>query len=143
MAIAGYVLDAPTRKDYYLRLMAGADGISAIVAAVQEYLASWSNERIGRIQKVDAGWAPFDVNQRPLQIDGALHARCIRDAIHCHCMALSEAGLPLTPELEELDEFFFVASEMIESLGRAALHARTPALRPPPVAPRRGVYLSC
>lgn len=143
MAIAGYVLDAPARKDYYLRLMAGANAIPAIVAAVQEYLAGWSNERIGRIQKVDAGWAPFDVNQRPLQIDGALHARCIRDAIHCHCMALSEAGLPLTPELEELDEFFFVASELIESFGRAALHARTPALRPPPVAPRRGVSLSC
>ncbi len=143
MAIAGYVLDAPSGTDFYLGLMAEANGISAIVEAVQEYLASWSNERIGRIQKVDAGWAPFDVSQRPLRVNGALHARCIRDAIHSHCMALSEAGLALTPELVELDEFFFAASEMIESFGEAAMHVRTPAICPPPIDSHRGLFLNC
>mgnify|MGYP001591416054 FL=1 len=143
MAIAGYVLDAPTRMAYYLGLMAEANGISAIVDAVQEYLASWSNERVGRIQKVDAGWAPFDVSQRPLQVNGALDARCIRDAIHCQCMALREAGVALTPELVELDEFFFAASEMIESFGGAAMHARTPAIRSAAIASHRELFVNC
>ncbi|MBI3372007.1 MAG: hypothetical protein HY017_09665 [Betaproteobacteria bacterium] len=143
MAMAGYVLDAPSGTDYYLGLMAEANAISAIVDAVQEYLASWSNERIGRVQKVDAGWAPFDTSQRPLRVNGAMHARCIRDAIHCHCMALNEAGLALTPELVELDEFFFVASEMIESFGATAMHLRTPAIRPPAIASQRGLFVNC
>lgn len=126
MAMAGYVLDMPTKMDYYLGLMAKAKGTSAIIEAVQRYLASWSKERIANVQKVDAGWAPFDVNQRPLKVNGALDVRCIRDAIHCHCMALREAGVALTLELVELDEFFFVVSEMIENHSRIPLQERTP-----------------
>ena len=127
MAMVGYVLDMPTKLDYYLGLMARAKGTSAIIEAVQWYLASWSKERIANVQKIDAGWAPFDVGQRPTQINGELDVRCIRDAIHCHCMALREAGLALTLELVELDEFFFVASERIDNLARIPFQVWTPA----------------
>jgi hypothetical protein len=126
MAMAGYVPDMPTKMDYYLGLMARAKETSAIIEAVQRYLASWSKERITNVQKIDAGWAPFDVSQRPLQINGALDVRCIRDAIHCHCMALRGSSVVLTLELLELDEFFFVACEMVESRGRVSLQTRTP-----------------
>jgi len=127
MAMAGYVLDLPTKMDCYLGLMAKAKGPSEIIDVVQRYLASWTKERIASVQKIDAGWAPFDVSQRPLQINGALEVRCFRDAIHCHCMALREAGVALTLELVELDEFFFAASEAVENLGRVPLRAWTPA----------------
>ena len=140
MAIAGQVLDAPTKMTYYFALMAGADGAAAIVEAAQDFLGSWSKERIASVQKIDAGWAPFDVHQQPMQIVGALDLRCIRDAIHCHCMALSEAGVALTPELVELDEFFFVASEMIESSGPGAAQARMPAMGVPATPSRRDVF---
>jgi len=142
MAIAGCVLDAPTKVAHYFGLMAEATRTSEIVETVQEYLASWSKERIAGIQKIDAGWAPFDVSQRPLQINGTLDVRCIRDAIHCHCMALREAGVALTPELVELDEFFFIANQMIENFGRPALHARTPVARTPAIPSYRDVLVN-
>lgn len=142
MAMAGYVLDMPTKLDYYLGLMAKAKGTSAIIEAVQGYLASWSKGRIASIQKIDAGWAPFDVSQQPLKVDDALAVRCNRDAIHCHCMALREAGVALTPELVELDEFFFIASEMVETVGPAALRARMPSIRTPAIPSHRDVFVN-
>jgi hypothetical protein len=126
MAMAGYVLDMPTQMDYFRGLMAKENGVSVILETVRQYLANWSKERIADIQKIDAGWAPFDVSQRPLQINGALDVRCIRDAIHCHCMALREARVALPPDMVELDEFFFVACEMLESHRHMSLQARTP-----------------
>ena len=128
MAIAGYVLDTPSKMAYYLWFMAKADGPSAIVAIVQEYLASWSRERIVALQQIDAGWAPFDDCQRPRPVHSALELRCIRDAVHAHCIALREAGMALTPELVELDEFFFTATDLVENFGRPALKARGPAV---------------
>jgi hypothetical protein len=128
MAMAGYVLDMPTKMDNYLGIMARAKETSAIIDVVQRYLAGWSKERIANVQKIDAGWAPFDVSKQPVQVNGTLDVRCIRDAIHCHCMALREANMALTLELLELDEFFFLASEMIENIGRIPLQVRTPAI---------------
>jgi hypothetical protein len=138
MAAAERVLDTPSKMAYYLWFMARAEQPGAIVEAVREYLASWSRERILAIQKIDAGWAPFDDYQYPQQIHGALDLRCIRDAIHAHCIALREAGVALTPELVELDEFFFTATGMIESFGQPALRAHTAVaaateIRTPPV----------
>ena len=127
MAMVGYALDMPAQLDYHLGRMAKAKETSAIVEAVQQYLAGWSNERIANVQKIDAGWAPFDMYQRPLRVDTELDLRCIRDAIHCHCMALREARMALTPELVELDEFFFIANEMVENQDQKPLRARTPA----------------
>ena len=127
MAKAGFVPEMPATMDYYLALMAKSTETCEAIVAVQHYLASWPEERIANVQKIDAGWAPFDTGLRPLQINGALDVRCIRDAIHCHCMALREARLPLMPELTELDEFFFIANEIIESKGRAPLQSRASA----------------
>lgn len=127
MAMVGYVLDIPTQTEYFRGLMAKAKGITATLEIVQQYLASWSKERIANVQKIDAGWAPFDEEQRPLEINGAADVRCIRDAVHCHCMALGEAGLALSPELLELDQFFFAACEMVESHGPMTQRARLPA----------------
>lgn len=147
MASAERVLDTPSNMASYLWLMAKANGSSAIVEAAQEYLASWSKERIVSIQKVDAGWAPFDMHQRPQQINSALDLRCVRDAIHSHCIALREARMALTPELVELDEFFFTATDMIENFGRPALKARTAATtaaapRTPPVPSHSDVLVN-
>lgn len=119
MAKAGIAFEVSARMDYYLALMESCEEACEAILAVQHYLASWPEERIANVQKVDAGWAPFDTCLRPLQINGALDVRCIRDAIHCQCMALREAGVALMPELTELDEFFFIATEIIESKGRA------------------------
>lgn len=106
MAMAAHVLDMPNQLEYHLGLIGSANSTSAMIEAVQLYLASWSMERIAKVQKIDAGWAPFDLNQRPLQVNSALDVRCIRDAIHCHCMALRESSVRPTPELVELEEFF-------------------------------------
>lgn len=129
MAIAERVAEVQNEAATYVSLMAQARGADAIVDVVRDYLASWSEERIARVQRIDAGWAPFDPNCRPLKIDGVLDVRCIRDAIHCHCMALVEAGVPLTPELAELDQFFLVARDMAERVGRS--QAPTPVRRSP------------
>lgn len=132
MAMAAHVLDMPNQLEYHLGLIGSANSTSAMIEAVQLYLASWSMERIAKVQKIDAGWAPFDLNQRPLQVNSALDVRCIRDAIHCHCMALRESSVRPTPELVELEEFFFATNEMLQSSKRveSARTRETFAVRP-------------
>jgi hypothetical protein len=125
MAKVGFVRGMSAQMDFYLALIVRSEETCEAILAVQHYLASWPEERIANVQKIDAGWAPFDASARPLQINGALDVRCIRDAIHCHCMALRDASVALMPELTELDEFFFIANEIIESKGRAQLQLRT------------------
>jgi hypothetical protein len=127
MAKAGFSLEMSTHMDDYLALIERSEESCEAILAVQRYLASWPEERIANVQKIDAGWAPFDTCLRPLQINGALDVRCIRDAIHCQCMALREARVALMPELTELDEFFFIANEIIESKGRTQLRLHTSA----------------
>jgi hypothetical protein len=117
--------------DFYSGIMPNAIGASAIVEAVQEYLAGWPQERIASLQQADAGWASFDVNRRPLRVFDAFDVRCIRDAIHSHRMALSGTGVAMTPEFVELEEFLFLAIGMIENLERAASQA--PAMRTPAI----------
>jgi hypothetical protein len=128
MATAGVALGMPAKMDDYLRLMEKSAEASGAIEAVRLYLASWSKERIAIVQKIDAGWAPFDTVQRPLQVNGALDVRCIRDAIHCHCMTLRHTSLALTPELMELDEFFFAANAIIETNWRVQTQSRAPAV---------------
>ena len=127
MAKAGFAFEMTAQMDYYLALIERSEETCEAIMAVQRYLASWPEERIANVQKIDAGWAPFDTCLRPLQINDALDVRCIRDAIHCQCMALREARVALMPELAELDEFFFLATEIIESKGRAQAQSRTSA----------------
>jgi hypothetical protein len=117
--------------DFYSGIMPNAIGASAIVEAVQEYLAGWPQERIAGLQQAGAGWASFDVNRRPLRVHDALDVRCIRDAIFSHRMALSETGVAMTPEFVELEEFLFLATEMIENLERTA--SQVPTVRTPAI----------
>ncbi len=142
MANAGFVLDMPPTMGYYIELMARADGIPAILDAVQDYLASWSKERIASIQKIDAGWAPFTAGEQPLEISDALSVRCIRDAIHHQCIALREVSVALTPELVELEEFFHVATELVENFGRAPMQAPAPVMRTPPIPSHADVFVN-
>lgn len=113
-----------------LELVEAAEAPAEVLKVVKSYLDAWPKERVDSIQRVDGGWAPFDSNQRPSQVDGVRNLRRIRDVVHRHCMFLREAGMALTPELVELDEFFLVATEMAENLGLAASQARTPAIPP-------------
>lgn len=140
MATTEHVLDSQSKLAYYLWLTARATEPAEIMDAAQGYLASWPTVNVANVQKIDAGWAPFDSDQRPQQLTSKLDLRCIRDAIHAHCMALREARLALPPELVELDEFFFVATEMIEHPGchlsmtsRSALPASVSYTPPAPI----------
>lgn len=142
MAIAGYVLNTPPKMGHYIELMANADGIPAIFNIVQSYLASWSKERIANLQKIDAGWAPFDIGGQPLEVNDALAVRCIRDAIHHHCIALREARVALTPELVELEEFFHVATEMVETFGSTPMRAWAPLTRTPSIPSHADVFVN-
>jgi hypothetical protein len=125
MAKAGFAFERSAQMDYYLALMQRSEATCEAILAVQHYLESWPEERIANVQKIDAGWAPFDACLRPLQVNDALDVRCIRDAIHCQCMALREARVALMPEMTELDEFFFIATEIIESKAQAQAQSRT------------------
>ena len=142
MANADYVLNTPPNMGCYIELMARADGIPAILDVVQSYLASWSSERVANIQKIDAGWAPFNASEQPLEISDALTVRCIRDAIHHHCIALRDVSVALTPELVELEEFFHVATEMVENFGRSPMQAGAPMLRTPPIPSHADVFVN-
>lgn len=142
MANAGYALNTPPNMGYYIDLMARADGVQAILDVVQSYLASWSNERIANVQKIDAGWAPFNSGEQPLEVGDALTVRCIRDAIHHHCIALREVKVALTPELVELEEFFHVATEMVENFERTAMQARAPLMHTPPIPSHADVFVN-
>ena len=129
METAEHVPSGPIRANFHIRRIAGAQGISKIIEGVQDYLDSWSKERITNLQKMDGGWGPFDERQRPLRISGAGAVHCSRDAIHRHCIALAKVGMSLTPELMELNEFFHVAGKLIEIYGEAALQASRPESR--------------
>lgn len=116
------------RLRHYLGLVAAAEASAGVLRVVKSYLDAWPKERVESIQRVDGGWAPFDWNQRPMQVDGVRNLRRISDVVHRHCIFLREAGMALTPELVELDEFFLVAAEMAEGLWQATPQARTPAV---------------
>jgi hypothetical protein len=131
MAIHGYSLDAATKMAFYFGIMPNPTGTAAIVEAVQEYLANWPQERIAGLQRAGAGWASFDANRRPLRIHDAFDVRRIRDAIHSHRVALGGTGEAMTPEFAELEEFLFLATDMIEQLEQTA--PQVPAMRTPPI----------
>ncbi len=108
----------------YLDLVAAAESPAEVLRAVQSYLNAWAKERIESVQKIDGGWAPFDRDQKPLRVNGVRDLRRIRDAIHRHCIFLSDAGMAPTQELRELDEFFCAATEMAENAEPAAPQMR-------------------
>ncbi len=123
MNAADYVLDSLTDMDRYVCLLAGARGTPDVVAAVREYLAAWPAERVARVQRVDAGWAPFDEFQRPASIDrpADVHRAC--NAVHEQCMSLRGAAMVPAPELLELDLFLFLASAKLADFEPATIAA--------------------
>lgn len=97
--------------------METANGNAGIFDAVEAYLASWSEERVANLQKVDGGWGPFDDNLRPLRVTSAPEVYCLRDAICGQCKALTDARMMPTPELIELAAFFQATSKLLEDRG--------------------------
>ena len=107
-------------------LLAGAREALDVVAAVRDYLAIWPSERVACVQRVDAGWAPFDQEQKPTAVTRATDVHRICDAVHGQCVALRDAGIALTPELLELELFFILATAKLSQLAPEPAPARAP-----------------
>jgi len=114
MATTEYVLDSLTEMDRYVRQMAAATKPADLVDAVSGYLASWSKDRVLNIQKIDAGWAPFDDRQQAAPVCGVTDVLQICDSVRAQCIALKDSGIPPSAELLELDLFFFFARQVVE-----------------------------
>lgn len=106
-------IDALAETDRFVRLMAVASGTSEIVYVVRAYLASWSRERVIRLQKTDAGWAPFDEFQQPFSIVSVEDVRQIAGSVRIRCRELNASDERIAPDLLELDTFFFFANESL------------------------------
>ena len=110
-------------------LLAGARQALDVVAAVRDYLAVWPSERVARVQRLDAGWAPFDLEQKPTAVYRATDVYRIGDAVHGQCVALRDAGMALTPELLELELFFILAAAKLAQFEPAPARAPQPSSR--------------
>jgi hypothetical protein len=119
-------LDSPDSLQSFIRPLAQARGRADIVDAVRQYLESWPAERVSRVQPIDAGWAPFDLQQHASPPLGALDLRRVRDALHEQCVALTSAGLHVEPDLVELDLFLSLACQKLEEVS-SELGAARPA----------------
>jgi len=106
-------LDALSTMDCFVRQMAVATGPAAVVAAVGAYLAGWSGERVRCLQRTDAGWVPFDHLQRPFAVSSVSDLRKIAGALRIRCRELSASDRKISPELLELDLFFFFVEESL------------------------------
>ena len=125
-------LQALFEMDRFVRLMAVAPCADEIVGVVRAYLASWSGERIDRLQATDKGWAPFDEYLRPFPVGGVEDLRKIGGSVRIRCRELEASGASISHELRELDLFFFFANESLEvheAPARRVAHAPAP---PPP-----------
>ncbi len=107
-------LNAFLEMDRFVKLMAAASGPSSIVDVARAYLASWSIERIIRVQATDAGWVPFDEFQQPYPIADTSDLRQIAGSIRIRFRELRASDLKIAPELLELDLFFFIVNENLE-----------------------------
>lgn len=106
-------LDALSTMDRFVRLMAVASGTAAVVAAVEAYLESWSSERVRCLQEADDGWVPFDDHQRPFAVSSVSDVRKIAGALRIRCRERSASDARISPELLELDLFFFFVEESL------------------------------
>lgn len=112
---------------HFMELIAKAEGPAAVLAAVQGYLSTWTPERIARLQEIDGGRAPFDRDRRALPVSTVGRLSLFRDRIRHQRTALTQVGMPLTPELVELDEILSVATQMAESRKAPELKERSAA----------------
>ena len=116
--------DSPDGLQRFIRQLAQARVRSDVVEAVRLYLEAWPAERIARIQRIDAGWAPFDAQQHPSPPLGGTDLRRIREAVHEQCAALTSAGLAVDPELLELDLFLTLACRRLDEIPPEPVPAR-------------------
>lgn len=107
---------SPIGTDQFVCLLAGAHGIPEVLALARDYLAGWPPELVAHVQKVDAGWAPFDEDQKPTPLHQSADLREICAAVHAQCSALRGAGLAVAPELLELDLFLYFAYARLTEL---------------------------
>ena len=114
MGTAEYILHSLTDLDRYVRLVTASAGPEGIVNAVSDYLASWPIDRIENLQKVDGGWGPFDDKHQPVQLRAVADVSRACDSMRRQYVALKEAGIAPTPELLELDLYFFFVRQVIE-----------------------------
>jgi hypothetical protein len=112
---------------HFLELIASAEGPAAVLAAVQSYLSAWTPERIARLQEMDGGRAPFDRDRRALPVSTVGRLSLFRDRIRHQCTALKQVGMPLTPELVELEDLLSVATQRAESRKAPEFKERSPA----------------
>ena len=131
MAITDNTLDALSEMDRFVRLMAIASGTAGIVAVVRAYLAGWSKRRVRRLQAADAGWAPFDEYQQPFAVSSVTDVRQISGSVRIRCRELRASDIEITPELLELDLFFFFAEQSLAGYepARSLVAGAMPAYR--------------
>ncbi len=129
MASGEHVLQSLTEMDRYMRDMGRSTQPSGILDIVRAYLCSWSPERIAKLQRIDAGWAPFDEFQHPTEVCSAADLRGIGSAVHNQCKALKAIPVELTLELLELDRFLFVANQILGRLEQQSSTAARDAAR--------------
>jgi hypothetical protein len=99
--------------------VSGARDVAELIDTVRDYLAAWPAQKVARLQTVDAGWAPFDENQRLTAFYKAADLRELCETVHGQCSALRSAGLSLAPELLELDLFLFIACAKLSAFEAA------------------------
>ncbi|MEO8718224.1 MAG: hypothetical protein ABI423_08380 [Burkholderiales bacterium] len=109
-------LESPIKTDRFVCLLAGARSLADVVAAVRDYLAAWSPALIAHLQTVDAGWAPFDENRKPMPVNRPEDLRESFAAVHGQCLALRGAGVTVAAELLELDLFLYFACARLAEL---------------------------
>ncbi|MGH8708283.1 MAG: hypothetical protein ACREVD_09520 [Burkholderiales bacterium] len=119
MRTTQYAFAAAARPDRFVCLVANAREAGEVIGAVRAYLEAWPADKVASVQKVDAGWAPFDESRRPTPLYRAADLREICGTVHGQCAALRSAGLALAPELLELDLFLFFACEKLAALEAA------------------------
>lgn len=127
MATAEHVLHTLSAVEQHMRLLTAASRADEIVRAANDYLASWSAERIENLQKVDGGWGTFDAQGRPEPIDDVGYIARISNVLSNQCVALKDAGIQPTLELLELDLYFAVARQMAETFMDSRARLRTGA----------------
>lgn len=134
-----HVLESLGALHRHIGALAQASAAYQVVDTVRSYLDAWPAERVAGVQKVDAGWAPFDDSQHPVPVADAGDVHRIHRALHSQCSALRASGMEPTAELLELCLLFFFASHTLEDLDTAVERARgrATAARPRPAEARR------
>lgn len=130
MATAEYLPESLEEMDRFLLLMGRATRSAELIDTLRAYLSGWPAARVARVQRIDAGWAPFDDNQQPIPIVGRLDVRQIHAALHDQVESLKQSGVPPSAEILELELVFFFADFLLDDLDPEFLAARAPDVRP-------------